>query len=290
MRVLNQIRSRATLIAAFAAVALSIPALAGELHRAGTGDPSTLDPHRFEDPWESTIIMDLFQGLTTFTPEMELVPGQAESWTVSDDGLTYTFVLREALQWSDGQPLTAADFEYSFRRIIDPATASPTAARHFVLLNATKVFAGELPPSELGVRAISDRVFEMRLEHPAPFYPELLTSRGHPVPRHAIEVHGDRWIEPGKLVSNGPFRLVEWVPNDFVKLEHNPRFFDADNVRLDAVYHHPGEDANLSVRRFRAGEVDVVVTVPSEQLDYLRKELGSELHLVPRLWHPALRV
>ena len=254
---------------------------AGELRRAGTGDPATLDPHRFEDPWEATIIMDLFQGLTTFTPEMDVVPGQAESFSVSDDGLTYTFRLREGLQWSDGTPLTAHDFEYSFRRILNPATGSPTAARHFVLRNASEVYAGELPMDSLGVKAVSPLELQMQLEHPAPFYPEVLASRGLPVPRHIIERHGDRWIQPGKLVSNGPFRLVEWIPNQHVKLERNPRFFDAAMVQLDGIYHLSGEDANLSVRQFRAGEVDVVVTVPSEQLEYLRRELGDELHLVP---------
>ena len=253
----------------------------GVLHRAGTGDPATLDPHRFEDPWEATIIMDLFQGLTTFTPEMDVVPGQAESYSVSDDGLTYTFKLRQGLRWSDGTPLTAQDFEYSFRRILDPATRSPTAARHFVLRNAREVYAGTKPVEALGVKATSALELVMQLEHPAPFYPELLTSRGLPVPRHAIERYGDRWIEPGKLVSNGAFKLMEWIPNQHVKLDRNERFFDAGEVQLDSVVHYSGEDANLSVRQFRAGEVDVVVTVPSEQLDYLRQELGDQLHLVP---------
>lgn len=269
------------LVCGLATLWLSSSLLAAELHRAGTGDPATLDPHRFEDPWEATIIMDLFQGLTTFTPEMDVVPGQAESWQVSEDGLTYTFQLRPGLRWSDGQPLTAHDFEYSFRRILDPATRSPTAARHFLLRNASQVFAGELPAEALGVKALSPLELEITLEHPAPFYPEVLASRGMPVPRHAIERAGSQWIEPGKLVSNGPFILTEWVPNQHVKLVRNPKFFDAAKVQLDAVYHHPGEDANMSVRQFRAGEVDVVVTVPSEQLDYLKQELGSELHLVP---------
>jgi oligopeptide transport system substrate-binding protein len=265
----------------FVVLFLSSSLPAAELHRAGTGDPATLDPHRFEDPWEATIIMDLFQGLTTFTPDMQVVPGQAESWHVSDDGLTYTFQLRPGLHWSDGTPLNAYDFEYSFQRILDPATGSPTAARHFVLRNASQVFAGELPAAELGVKALAPLQLEMTLEHPAPFYPEVLASRGMPVPRHVIERAGGRWIQPGKLVSNGPFSLVEWVPNQHVKLVRNPQFFDAAKVQLDAVYHHSGEDANMSVRQFRAGEMDVVVTVPSEQLEFLKRELGSELHLVP---------
>lgn len=269
------------LFAAACIACLVGPTNAAELRRAGTGDPATLDPHRFEDPWEATIIMDLFQGLTTFTPEMDVVPGQAESYSVSDDGLTYTFQLREGLQWSDGTPLTAYDFEYSFRRILNPATGSPTAARHFVLKNASQVYAGTLPLEALGVKALSPLQLEMQLEHPAPFYTEVLASRGLPVPRHAIERHGERWIQPGKLVSNGPFTLVEWIPNQHVKVERNQRFFDAGTVQLDGVYHLSGEDANMSVRQFRAGEVDVVVTVPSEQLDYLRRELGDELHLVP---------
>lgn len=269
------------LAAALIAASLLAPAVADDLHRVGTGDPATLDPHKIVDPWEATIVMDLFIGLTTLTPAAEVVPGSAESWTVSDDGRTYVFKLRDGLKWSDGTPLTAKDFEFSFRRILTPATASPIAARHFIIENARAINRGELPPDELGVRALNERELEIRLNHPAPYFPELIVHRALPAPRHAIEEHGDRWVRPENMVSNGAFALDVWRPNDYVQLRKNPNFYAADNVRLTRVFHHTGEDANRALREFRSGSVDVVVTVPTEQLEWLQENMPDSLRLFP---------
>lgn len=269
------------LAAAVAASAVLIPGFAGDLHRVGTGDPATLDPHKIVDPWEATIVMDLFIGLTTLTPAAEVVPGSAESWSVSDDGRTYVFRLRNGLKWSDGTPLTAKDFEYSFRRILTPATASPIAARHFIIENARAINRGDEPPESLGVNALSDQELEIRLNHPAPYFPELIVHRALPAPRHAIEQHGDRWVRPENMVSNGAFTLEVWRPNDFVQLRKNPNFYAAAKVRLERVFHHTGEDANRALREFRSGSVDAVVTVPTEQLEWLRENMPDSLRLFP---------
>lgn len=268
-------------VLALIAGAILTPTLASDLHRVGTGDPATLDPHKIVDPWEATIVMDLFIGLTTLTPSAEVVPGSAESWTVSDDGRTYVFKLRDGLMWSDGTPLTAKDFEYSFRRILTPATASPIAARHFIIENARAINRGEMPPEALGVTALNDRELEIRLNHPAPYFPELIVHRALPAPRHAIEEHDDRWVRPENMVSNGAFVLEVWRPNDFVQLRKNANFYGADNVRLTKVFHHTGEDANRALREFRSGSVDAVVTVPTEQLEWLRENMPDSLRLFP---------
>ena len=263
-------------------VVLGVNAAYGQiLHRAGTGDPATLDPHRFVDPWEATIVMDLFIGLTTLAPDGSVQPGSAESWTVSDDGLTYVFKLREGLQWSDGTPLTAEDFAYSFRRIVDPATASPFAARYFLVENGREVQLGEKPPEQLAVRVLDPLHLEIRLVQPSPFFTELLVHRGLPAPRHAIEKFGDRWIRPGNMVSNGPFTLTQWIPNGHVAATKNPKFYGASTVGLAEVRHHNGEDTNRALRQFRAGELDVVVSVPIGQLQWMKENLAEELHMVP---------
>jgi oligopeptide transport system substrate-binding protein len=251
------------------------------LHRSGTGDPATLDPHKFVDPWEATIVMDLFIGLTTLAPDASVQPGSAESWTVSEDGLTYVFKLREGLEWSDGVPLTAEDFAFSMRRIVDPATASPFAARYFLVHNGREIQLGTKPPSELGVRALDERHLEVRLVHPTPFFTELMVHRGLPAPRHAIKKHGDSWIRPQNMVSNGAFTLREWIPNGHVAVRKNPRFYAAERVKLAGVRHHNGEDTNRALRQFRAGELDVVVSVPIGQLEWMKENLGTELHMVP---------
>jgi oligopeptide transport system substrate-binding protein len=251
------------------------------LMRAGTQDPATLDPHRFALPGEVQIVSDLFLGLLTLDPEAKPVAGAAESWTVSPDGLTWDFRLRDGLVWSDGRSLVAADFEWSLRRMLDPATAFPFAARLYAIRNAREVSAGRRPPAELGVRAVDPRRLRIELEHPAPYFAEVLASYSSPAPRHLVEARPGDWFRPGVMVSNGPFLLEEWVPNSHVRLRKNPRFYDAARVSLDGVVHvHPG-DAASALRRFRAGELHVVLVVPPDQLDWARQNLPQELRLSP---------
>jgi oligopeptide transport system substrate-binding protein len=265
-------------------LALSAPAALASgkvLLRSGTQDPATLDPHRFALPGEVQIVSDLFLGLLTLDPEAKPMAGAAETWTVSPDGLSWEFRLREGLVWSDGRPLTAADFEWSLRRMLDPATAFPFAARLYAIRNAREVSGGRKPVAELGVKALDARRLRIELAHPAPYFPEVLASYSSPAPRHLVEARPNDWFRAGVMVSNGPFLLEEWVPNSHVRLRKNPRFYDAARVSLDAVVHvHPG-DAASALRRFRAGELHVVLVVPPDQLDWARANLPKELQLSP---------
>lgn len=251
------------------------------LHRSGTQDPATLDPHRFAFPGEVQIVSDLFLGLLTLDAHARPVAGAAESWTVSPDGLVWELRLRDGLVWSDGRPLTAADFEWSFRRMLDPATAFPFAARLYSIRNARDVNAGRKPVTDLAVRALDARRLRIDLAHPAPYFAEVLATYSSPAPRHLVEARPTDWFRPGVMVSNGPFLLEEWVPNSHIRLRRNPRFHDARRVALDAVVHvHPG-DAASALRRFRAGELQVVLVVPPDQLDWARQNLPGELQLSP---------
>ena len=253
------------------------------IRRAGTGDPSTLDPHLWLDGWEGNIVQELFQGLTALDAAANVIPGAAESWTLSDDGKTYVFVLREGLTWSDAAPLTAQDFVYSFRRIVDPETASPMALYLFDIVNARDVNRGQLPLEQLGVKALDDRQVQIELERPVPYFPELIVHRGKPVPRHVVEKLGREWTRPGNMVSNDAFMLDSWTVQGPVKLIKNPNFYDAENVKLDAVYHIPIEDLRSGLNRFRAGEIDILPTFAPGELPWVQKNLPDALHLVPVL-------
>ncbi len=251
------------------------------MRRSGTEDPSTLDPHRFSYPGEVNVVSDLFVGLLTLDAAARPMPGCAESWTMDPDGLGYVFRLRRGLTWSDGTPLDARDFEWSLRRMLDPATAFPFAARLYSIRHARAVNAGARPVAELGVRALDAHTLRIDLEHPAPYMPEVLASYSSPAPRHLVEKRPRDWIRPGVMVSNGPFVLAEWVPNSHVRLERNARFYDAAGVKLDAVVHVHTDGAANALRRFRAGELDVVLVVPPDQLDWARSNHPRELRLTP---------
>lgn len=260
------------------------PALAENLvRRSSTGEPQTLDPQLWTFGQDGNIAQDLFQGLTTLDPRANVVPGQAESWTISPDGRTYTFRLRPKLQWSDGVPLTSADFLWSLRRIFDPKTVSPAVALLYVIRNGKLVNQGRLPVTELGVKAPDARTLVLELEHPAPYLLDLLVHRAFPVPRHVVERHGRQWTRPENIVSNGAFMFGEWRPGSHVRLVRNPRFHEATTVRLDAIHHVPIEDPKNAVVRYRAGELDVAVTLPSDQIDEIRRNFGSQLRLVTQI-------
>lgn len=226
--------------------------------RAGNlSDPGSLDPVRAFVKQDQTVINDLLVGLTTYDAEGRIVPGMATSWERSSDGLTWRFHLRDAF-WSDGAPVTANDFVYSFRRLIDPATAASYAILIFPFANAEAISRGKAEASALGVSAPDLRTVEIRLANPVPYLPQVLAHYGvAPVPEHAVRRWGDRWSEPGRFVSNGPFRLSKWRLGDRIVLEKNARFYDAARVCLDRVEYFPTADSIAAERRVKRGELDL---------------------------------
>ncbi len=252
------------------------------LHRGNTAEPYSLDPHKASGTWENNIIGDMFVGLFTENAEGDPIPGMAEEWLVSDDGLVWTFTLREA-QWSDGEPVTAGDFVFAMRRILNPDTLAQYASLLYLIENAEAVNGGASPET-LGVRAIDDRTLEIRLEHPAPYLPGLLTHyTSFPVPAHVVAEHGDRWIRPENVQVNGPYRLVEWRTNDYVRVVRNELFFDNDNVCLDEIFYYPTNDANTAERRVRNGELDLNNEFPGQRIDFFRSEIPDYVQVSPAL-------
>ncbi len=265
-------------------------AWAGEpmvLKRGNLQEPETLDPLLATTVQENNIIGDMFMGLTTEDMNSHVIPGLAESWTTSPDGLVWTFRLRENLKWSDGAPLKASDFVYSFRHLLDPKTAARYASIEYVIKNAEAVNTGKMPLDQLGVRAPDDRTVEITLESPAPFLPGLMKHfTAFPIPEHVHRKHGEAWARPGTMVSNGPYMLTEWAPHDHVKLVKNPHFYDAKNVRIDEVYFYPVENEATALTMFRAGDIDGnfgTRGVPIAQLQWLKENMPGQAHLPPIL-------
>ena len=252
------------------------------LHLGNAGEPQTLDPHRYNLRLEETILTDLFLGLTTFNARGEIVPGAALSWSTSEDGLLWTFKLREELKWSDGQPLTATDFVYSFRRLLDPATAASLAYFLYPIRNAEAVNAGRLPPDQLGVRANGPATLLLELEAPYPHLAErLLYPTGYPVPRHVIATVGDDWVKPEHWVSNGAYVLADWRPQAQVELVANPHFFTAPQIKQ--VFYHPLANEQNAYNRYRNGEMHAISTFPAGELESIRDHMAAHLRLSPLL-------
>ena len=256
----------------------------GTWNRGANGDVQSLDPHKTSTVEEANIIRDLFTGLVADDAEGNSIPGAAESWTVSADGKVYTFKMRAGATWSDGSPVTAKDFVFSIRRVVDPKTASEYASIAFPILNAEQANGGKAKLEEIGVKAIDDMTLEITLKGPTPYFIEMLTHQAmYGVSQANVEKFGNDFVKAGNLVSNGAFTLAENIPGDHIKLVKNPKFFDAAKVSLDVVNYIPTEDRAAGIKRFQAGEVDSMNDMPTEQLADLKTKFGDQIHLTPEL-------
>lgn len=255
------------------------------LRRGNGAEPSTLDPHKVTGVAGSNILRDLFEGLVAEAPDGELVPGAAGSWEIGGDGRVYTFHLRPGARWSNGDPVTAEDFVYAFRRGVDPATASQYAFILSPIANAEAITAGELDEvDKLGVEAVDARTLRVTLKAPTPYFLGMLThTMAYPVHRASLERHGDRFTRPGHLVGNGAYRLVEWSPQSRIVLRKNPHYRAAGEVTVSEVRYYPTEDGNTELRRYRAGELDVTAGVPLDQIDWVKRNLPDEHRVAPYL-------
>lgn len=276
---------KAVTTASVFALMMTTAASAVTLQLHNGGDPRTLDPHKASGNWEDRPISDYIEGLMTLDAAGEPILGQAASYEVSDDGLVYTFTLRDDAVWSDGTPVTAQDFVLGAQRLQDPATASSYAYLNHFILNAEAINAGEITDfDELGVKALDDKTVEITLTAPTPYLLAALTHyTAYPVPSHIVEANGEEWSQIGNLVANGPYVPVEWVPGSFIRSEKNESYYDAANVAIDEVIYHITEDDNAALNRYRAGEFDILSSFPADQYQLLQDQYPGEAHVAPFL-------
>ena len=237
-------------------------------------EPLSLDPHQASGTWENRIIGDMLQGLTTDDPQGRPIPGMATEWSTSPDGLVWTFKLRDA-KWSDGQPVTAADFVFAWQRIMTTTPPAKYASILYVIKNAEKIYDGRIKDvTQLGVRAIDAKTLEVTLEHPAPYLPGLLTHyTSFPIPKHVVEKVGKDWIKAENFVGNGPYKLQQWKPNDFVHIVRNANYYDNANVCIDQIFFYPTSDDNAAERKVRTGDLDINTNFSGSRLEEINKNL-----------------
>lgn len=252
------------------------------LRRGNSAEPTTLDPHKATTIWEDWIMGDMFVGLMHQNANGDPIPQACESVTTSADGLTFTIKLRDHV-WSDGMPVTAEDYVFSFRRIANPKTAAQYVSILYPIRNMQHAAEGKVPPEDIGVRALDSRTLQVEVLYQTPYINHLLMHQTtYAVPKHVVEKYGDDWLKPENFVSNGPFLLKDWVPNDHIRVVKNPRFFGADDVKLNEVYFFPTQDASAALKRFRAGELDIANRCPAPDLvAILRKTIPQQVKINP---------
>lgn len=242
----------------------------GELRIGNGAEPESLDPALQQGVLEHRIHIALFENLTTVDPkDASPRPALAKSWDISKDGKTYTFHLRKTT-WSDGVPITAQTIVKSWLRALDPKTAAPYAWFPAMFIAGAEAFnAGKnADPNSVKIKAVDDLTFQMELVGPLPY---VLGALEHPafslVPMHVVEKFGKDWTLPGNMVSNGPFILESWKPQDKLTVVPNPKYWDKDKVKLTRIIYYPIDDNNTAHKMFLNGELDWTDTIPLDQIE-----------------------
>lgn len=256
------------------------------LVRNNGAEVQSLDPHKIEGVPESNVSRDLFEGLILSDLNGQPIPGMAEKWE-NKDFKVWTFHLRKDAKWSNGDPVTAQDFVYSWQRLSDPKTASPYASylQYGHVANIDAIVANKKPASSLGVKALDNNTLEVTLSEPVPYFSKLLIHPSlSPVPRAVIEKYGDSWTQPGKIVSNGAYKLTSWTVNERLVLERNPQYWDNAKTVINQVIYLPIASEVTDVNRYRSGDIEMTYNqLPIEMFAQLKKTLPRELHVDPYL-------
>jgi len=262
----------------------------GVLHFGNGSEPQTIDPHVMSGFFEVNIASTLYEGLVTINPAtLEMDPGVAERWKISDDGKVMTFYLNPEARWSNGDPVTADDFVWSLRRSLHPDMGNPLAYTLFSIVGAEAFSKGELADVDmLGVRALEPHKLQITLEHPNPYFLGTLgTYPAYPVHRATVEAHGKftdrftRWTRVENFVGNGPFTLAEWKINRRLVVSKSETYWDADKVALNAIVFHPVDNVVSEERMFRAGQLHYTIQVPINKIPVYQRMTDSPYRQAP---------
>ena len=256
-----------------------------ELVRNNGSEPASLDPHKVESDVEFNIISDLFEGLVSVSPQGEIQPRLAEKWD-NKDNTVWTFHLRPGITWSDGTAITAQDIVWSWQRLVSPLTASPYSSYpgNMHIVNAKEIAEGKKAPETLGVKAVDDATLEVTLTQPnAAFLAMLAHPSLVPIDKVLVNRFGEQWTKPEHIVTSGPYKLSAWVVNERIVAERNPRYWDNEHTVINKVTWLPIHSEAADVNRYKAGEIDIVYTVPINQFAQLKKTMGDQLNVSPQL-------
>lgn len=248
-------------------------------------EPASLDPLKAVGLPEIQVIRDLFEGLTNQDAQGKIVPGVAQSWS-SSDNKTWVFTLRNNARWSNGDPVTAQDFVYSWQRLVDPKNSSAFAwfAGLSGIQNAVAITKGEMTPDKLGVVAQSKNQLKVTLDRPVPWFPALVANVAlFPVPQKIIAQRGDSWTSPGKLVGNGAYQLSERVVNEKIVLTRNPHYWDDAHSVLTKVTFVPINEESSATKRYRSNDIDITESFPKNMYALLKKTLPGEVYTPDQL-------
>lgn len=246
-------------------------------------EPSTLDPRKNSEVIASRIQLMMFEGLTRLLPEGKIEWALAESADISPDGKTYVFHLRQA-NWSDGKPITAYDFEYSWKKVLDPEFGAPSSILFSPIVNATESIRGEISPNEVAVKALDARTFQVHLRHPTAYFLSLISfCPFFPIPKHIEKDHPNWMLDAGEnFVSSGPFKLADWKRNQQFHLVRNETYFDRSRVEIDGIEIYIIPNEKTALQMFEKGEIDWIdsFTTPLalDNLDHLKKDPELTAH------------
>ncbi|MDR2617598.1 MAG: peptide ABC transporter substrate-binding protein [Treponema sp.] len=259
----------------------------------------SIDPSQIEGVPEHRVYMALFEGLVVNDPKTNKAqPGVAESWTISADGSVITFKIRSGITWSDGTPITAQTVVDSWLHHLNPATASNYAYLPGMVVKGADLYNTQGgKPSDVAIRAVDASTFEVTLVGNVPYAIDMFAHYAFsPLPMHAINKFGSDWIKPGNFVSNGPFVLQEWIPNDHLTVVPNDKYWNKANVHLSKITFLPIEDTNTAYQAFKNGEIDWSTNIPLAIIDQLKldkdyrvaTQLGSYFYYI-NMNHPILK-
>jgi len=272
------------------AFAASVPAGATlaskqEIVRHIKDEPASLDPLKAVGLPEIQVMRDLFEGLTNQDARGNIVPGVAQSWS-SNDNKSWIFTLRKDARWSNGEPVTAQDFVYSWQRVVDPKNSSPFAwfAALSGIENAEAITKGEMPATKLGVTAIGASQLKVTLSRPVPWFPAMVANAAmYPVSQKVIEQQGENWTAPGKLVGNGAYQLESRVVNEKIVLVRNPHYWNDKQSVLTKVTFIPINEESSATKRYRAGDIDITESFPKNMYALLKRSLPGEVYTPDQL-------
>ncbi len=290
------IKGRIALCAVFvsmginSAVAAEVPAgtvLADkqEIVRHIKDEPASLDPIKAVGLPEAQVARDLFEGLVNQDANGKIIPGVATAWSTTDNQ-TYIFTLRKDARWSNGDPVTAKDFVYSWQRLVDPKSLSPFAwfAQLAGIQNAGDIIAGKLPVNQLGVSAVDDHTLKVQLDKPVPYFPSLTANFSlFPVPQAVVEKFGNDWTKVGNLVGNGAYQLQERVVNEKLVLAPNPHYWDHAHTVLTKVTFVPINQESNATKRYLAGDIDITESFPKNLYQKLLKDIPGQVYTPDQL-------